>query len=75
MPSNNSQTRRARRAATWKLQKAGSFAEAEAETRAYWHAATPAERLTALENLREQLYGPDQASRRLQRFLELVPAP
>jgi hypothetical protein len=32
---------------------ADSFAEAEAETRAHWRAATPAERLNALEKLRE----------------------
>ena len=69
------QARAARRAATWKLETAGSFAEAEAQTRAYWRAATPAERLNGLETLREQLYGQDQASRRLQRFLELVPQP
>ena len=67
--------RAARRSATWKLERVDSFAEAEAQTRAYWHAATPAERLNALETLREQLYGPDQASKRLQRFLEIVPAP
>ena len=64
-----------RRSATWKLEKAASFAEAEAQTRAYWHAATPAERLNGLETLREQIYGKDQASKRLQRFLELVPQP
>lgn len=63
------------RRATWTLEKVDSFAEAEAQTRAYWHAATPAERLNGLETLREQLYGEDQAGRRLQRFLELVPQP
>lgn len=64
-----------RRAKTWKLEKVSSFAEAETQTRAYWHAATPAERLNALETLREQLYGADQTSKRLQRVLELVPQP
>lgn len=73
--SKAAQARAERRRATWKLETAGSFAEAEAQTRAYWHAATPAERLNGLETLREQLYGQDQASRRLQRFLELVPQP
>ncbi len=63
------------RAKTWKLEKVHSFEEAEAQTRAYWHAASPAERLNGLEQLREQLYGDDPASRRLQRFLELVPQP
>jgi hypothetical protein len=53
---------------------ADSFAEAEAETRAYWRAATPAERLNALEKLREPFYGKDQIGGRLQRFLEVVPA-
>ena len=64
-----------RRSATWKLERVASFAEAEAQTRAYWHAATPAERLNGVETLREQLYGKDQAGQRLQRFLELVPQP
>ena len=62
------------RRAHWKLEKVSSFAEAEAQTRAYWHAATPAERLNALETLREQFYGEDQSQRRLQRVLEIVPA-
>lgn len=66
--------RNRRRRAHWTLETVDSFAEAEAQTRAYWHAATPAERLNALELLREQLYGEDQSSRRLQRVLEIVPA-
>lgn len=71
-----SQTKRAlHRRSTWKLEIADSFEEAERQTRAYWHNATPAERLNALEALREPFYGPDQTSRRLQRFLELVPFP
>jgi hypothetical protein len=69
-----SQKARIRRQATWKLETANSFAEAEAQTRAYWRSATPAERLNALEALREPLYGENQTSSRLQRFLEVVPA-
>jgi len=68
------ETRASRRRAGWKIVVAGSFAEAEAETRAYWRAATPAERLNALEKLREPFYGKDQIGGRLQRFLEVVPA-
>ncbi len=52
---------------------ADSFAEAEAETRAYWRAASLAERLNAPERLREPFYGKDQIGGRLQRFLEVVP--
>jgi hypothetical protein len=59
----------------WKLEFADSFADAERQTREYWRNATPAKRLNALETLREPFYGPDQTSRRLQRFLELVPFP
>jgi hypothetical protein len=66
--------RTARRRAGWKIVVADSFAEAEAETRAYWRAATPAERLNALEKLRKPFYGKDQIGGRLQRFLEVVPA-
>jgi hypothetical protein len=66
--------RTARRRANWKVVVTDSFAEAEAETRAYWRAATPAERLNALEKLREPFYGKDQIGGRLQRFLEVVPA-
>lgn len=68
------QARTARRRATWKLEVAGSFAEAEDQTRAHWRAASPAERLNALEMLREPFYGKDQTGGRLQRFLEVVPA-
>ncbi len=68
------EARAARRRAGWTLVVADSFAEAEAETRAYWRAATPAERLNALEKLREPFYGKDQIGGRLQRFLEVVPA-
>jgi hypothetical protein len=68
------EARTARRRAEWQIVVADSFAEAEAETRAYWRAATPAERLNALETLREPFYGKDQIGGRLQRFLEVVPA-
>ena len=57
-----------------KLQPTPTAAEAEAETRAYWRAASPAERLNALEKLREPFYAKDQIGGRLQRFLEVVPA-
>ena len=69
-----SDTRTARRRKNWQIVIADSFAEAETETRAYWRAATPAERLNALEKLREPFYGKDQIGGRLQRFLEVVPA-
>ena len=61
--------RKAFRRQQWKLEFADSFEEAERQTREYWRNASPAERLNALETLREPFYGPDQASRRLQRFL------
>jgi hypothetical protein len=72
--STSAEARAARRRAEWKIVVADSFAEAEAETRAYWRSATPAERLNALEKLREPFYGKDQIGGRLQRFLEVVPA-
>ena len=72
--STASEARAARRRVSWKIVIADNFAEAEAETRAYWRAATPAERLNALEKLREPFYGKDQIGGRLQRFLEVVPA-
>ncbi|MEZ5384091.1 MAG: hypothetical protein R3F13_01110 [Prosthecobacter sp.] len=64
-----------RRRATWALEKVDSFAEAEAQTRAYWHAATSAERLNALAQLRYIVYGKAAATARLQRVLEVVPGP
>ncbi len=75
MRTNQQSQRKAIRSSSWGLQFADSFEEAEQQTREYWHHATPAERLNALETLREPFYGPDKASRRLQRFLELVPFP
>jgi hypothetical protein len=44
----------------------------EPDERAYWHSKTPAERLRAAEFLRQQLYGYDPATIRLQRVLEVV---
>jgi hypothetical protein len=73
-PPTAAEARAARRRAGWKIVVVDSFAEAEAETRAYWRAASPAERLNALEKLREPFYGKDQIGGRLQRFLEVVPA-
>ena len=67
-----SQARAARRRAGWKIVVAENFAEAEAETRVYWRSATPAERLNALEKLREPFYGKDQIGGRLQRVIEIV---
>jgi hypothetical protein len=71
--SKSSAARTAYRRAEWKLVVAKDFAAAEAETRAYWWSATPAERLNALETLRKPFYGKDQTGGRLQRFLEIVP--
>lgn len=48
--------------------RAGSFAEAEAYYRTYWHAATPTERLRAAHYLISIAYGFDlQAPPRLDR--------
>jgi hypothetical protein len=49
-----------------------SFEEAEAADRAYWHSRTPAERLTAVELMRQNVYGYDPATARLQRVFEVV---
>lgn len=73
-PSSAAERKRLRME-NWGIETASSFEEAERQTREYWRNATPAERLSALESLREPFYGPDQTSRRLQRFLELVPQP
>ncbi|MEM1084518.1 MAG: hypothetical protein AAGI48_10425 [Verrucomicrobiota bacterium] len=58
---------------TWTIEIANGFDEAEEQTRTYWRNADSAERLNALETLREPFYGPDQTGGRLQRLLELVP--
>jgi hypothetical protein len=44
----------------------------ESEARAFWHAATPHDRLRALEFMRQAMYGYDPASARLQRILEIA---
>lgn len=72
--SKSAEARAARRRSSWQVVVADNFAETEAETRAYWRSATPAERLNALETLRKPFYGKDQTGGRLQRFLEIVPA-
>lgn len=69
----DTKTRKLQRQRHWKLEVVSTFDDAEEQSRAFWRSASPADRLNALEELREQLYGPDQASRRLQRFLEVVP--
>lgn len=69
------QRRAEKRAKTWKLETVGSFEEAEAQTRAHWHAASPAERMQALCLLRHIAYGQEATAARLQRVLEIVPGP
>lgn len=44
--------------------------EEQGDDRAYWFAATPEERLAALELMRQIAYGYDPATERLQRVLE-----
>jgi hypothetical protein len=44
----------------------------EEDERAFWHARTPAERLAALELLRQVTYGYDPATARLQRVLAVA---
>jgi len=53
------------------LSVSSSFAEAEAETVAWWHSRTPEERLRQVEELRRLNYGA-QAAGRLQRVLEIA---
>jgi hypothetical protein len=48
----------------------GTFDDDDA--RRYWRSQTPAERLAALEYLRQVMYGYDPATDRLQRVLEVV---
>ena len=45
---------------------------AEGDDRAYWQSKTPAERLLALEIMRQIVYGYDPATTRLQRVLEIT---
>jgi hypothetical protein len=50
-----------------------SFAEADAEDRAYWHSRTPEERLIALELMRQSAFGyASLSAARLQRVFEVV---
>lgn len=44
----------------------------EAEEKLYWQKKTPAERLAAVEQIRQILYGYDPSTIRLQRVLEVV---
>jgi hypothetical protein len=44
----------------------------ESDERDYWAAKTPEERLTALEFMRQVMYGYDPATVRLQRVLEVA---
>jgi hypothetical protein len=46
-----------------------SFQEAEREDRLYWASKTPEERLAALEQMRQIVYGYDPTATRLQRVL------
>jgi hypothetical protein len=53
-----------------------SFAEAEADDRAFWQAKTPEERLMWLELMRQSAYGYDDPDTpRLQRVLEFAQLP
>jgi hypothetical protein len=44
----------------------------DAEERAYWRSKSPAERMEALELMRQIVYGYDPATTRLQRVLEIA---
>jgi len=48
---------------------------ADAGERAYWLGKTPAERLRALELMRQVIYGYDPSSARLQRVLSILEFP
>jgi hypothetical protein len=47
----------------------------EPDDRRFWHSRTPAERLAALELMRQVLYGYDPSTTRLQRVLTVVESP
>jgi hypothetical protein len=51
-----------------------SFAEADAELRAYWQSRTPQERMAALEDLRIANYGEERINARIPRVFG-VPEP
>jgi len=44
----------------------------EKDDLSYWHSRSPAERLLALEHMRQAIYGYDPATTRLQRLLEIT---
>jgi hypothetical protein len=46
--------------------------DAHTTDKGFWHSRTPEERLEALENLRQTIYGYDPALTRLQRVLEVI---
>jgi hypothetical protein len=47
----------------------------EPDETAYWHAQSPADRLEALELMRQVMYGYDPATERRQRVLTVVKRP
>jgi hypothetical protein len=47
----------------------------EGDEKSYWLAASPAQRLEAIEVQRQILYGYDQTTTRLQRILEITQLP
>ncbi|NMB54236.1 MAG: hypothetical protein GYA15_05995 [Leptolinea sp.] len=46
--------------------------DAHTTDKVFWRSTTPEERLEALENLRQTIYGYDPALARLQRVLEVI---
>lgn len=52
-----------------------TFAEQDARDREYWLSKTPEERFAAIEVIRQNLYGYDPATERLQRVLEITERP
>jgi hypothetical protein len=57
------------------LSIATSFKQCEDEDRAYWFSRPALERWQAMELMRQLNHGPDYASQRLQRLLEVVERP
>lgn len=49
-----------------------TFDAQQAEEKTYWHDKTPEQRLKALEQTRQMIYGYDPDTARLQRVLEVV---
>jgi hypothetical protein len=49
-----------------------STMEDESDEKAYWLSKTPEERISALEYMRQMLYGYDPATERLQRVLTVI---